>query len=238
MSSDDDIWGEMLDDPTAFGLNQKDFEAINQLSAKTIQRKTGLSRPEVNVVREAAASLASMSSSNLNTNPIVHSVARLPAPDQAAIGGMTIGQIAKAVDVTTNDARQIQEAARAPTGGKRPFYGRTESEIKKAIKKRSRKDRALSEIRKMQASEQLLLRRAPFIRLVREILNDVKITNHDYRVQGAALQGLQEAAEAFVVGYFEDAQMLSIHAKRITVMLPDWKLIGRLDPNIVGTTKY
>jgi histone H3 len=84
---------------------------------------------------------------------------------------------------------------------------------------------ALREIRKYQKSTDLLLRKAPFVRLVREIMGDIK---NDTRFQKSALLALQEASEAYLVGLFEDAQLCAIHSKRITLKDSDLKLAIRL----------
>ncbi|XP_037417043.1 histone H3.3-like [Triticum dicoccoides] len=60
---------------------------------------------------------------------------------------------------------------------------------------------ALREIRKYQKSTELLIRKLPFQRLVREIAQDFKT---DLRFQSHAVLALQEAAEAYLVGLFED----------------------------------
>ena len=67
---------------------------------------------------------------------------------------------------------------------------------------------ALREIRKYQKSTELLIRKLPFQRLVREIAQDFKT---DLRYQSSAVAALQEAAEACVIGLFEDTNL----AKRI-----------------------
>lgn len=59
-------------------------------------------------------------------------------------------------------------------------------------------ERPCREIRKYQRSTELLLRKAPFQRLVREITESVG-TENDKRWQVAAVSALQEAAEAFLV---------------------------------------
>ena len=56
---------------------------------------------------------------------------------------------------------------------------------------------ALREIRKYQKSTDLLIRKAPFQRLVREIAQDFKT---DLRFQSTAVLALQEASEAYLVG--------------------------------------
>ena len=78
---------------------------------------------------------------------------------------------------------------------------------------------ALKEIRKYQRSTDLLLRKLPFARLVRQVQQG--LAPHDFRWQAAALVALQEAAEAHLVGLFEDANLCAIHAKRVTIMVKD-----------------
>lgn len=46
--------------------------------------------------------------------------------------------------------------------------------------------------------------------------------------QSQALMALQEAAEAYLTGYFEDANQCALHAKRVTVMPKDFQLVQRL----------
>ena len=74
---------------------------------------------------------------------------------------------------------------------------------------------ALSEIRRYQKSTELLIRKLPFQRLVREIAQDFKT---DLRFQSSAVLALQEASEAYLVGLFEDTNLCAIHAKRVTIM--------------------
>ncbi|CAB9511300.1 Histone H3 [Seminavis robusta] len=84
---------------------------------------------------------------------------------------------------------------------------------------------ALREIRRYQRSTDLLIRRQPFQRLVREIAQDLK---SDLRFQGTALLALQEASEAYLIGVFEDSNLCAIHAKRVTVMTKDIQLAMRI----------
>lgn len=88
---------------------------------------------------------------------------------------------------------------------------------------------ALREIRKYQKSTELLIRKLPFQRLVREIAQDYKC---DLRFQSTALLALQEAAEAYMVGLMEDTQLCAIHAKRITIMPKDMQLARRIRGNL------
>ena len=84
---------------------------------------------------------------------------------------------------------------------------------------------ALREIRKYQKSYDLLIRKLPFQRLVREIANDFKT---DLRFQGSATSALQEAGESYLVGLFEDTNLVAIHAKRKTIQVKDIQLARRI----------
>jgi histone H3/H4 len=84
---------------------------------------------------------------------------------------------------------------------------------------------ALREIRKYQKTTNLLLRKLPFQRLVRELAWKFR---SDLRFQQAAILALQEACEAYLVGLFTDSNFLAIHAKRVTVMPKDMDLARRI----------
>ncbi|VDP78166.1 unnamed protein product [Echinostoma caproni] len=84
---------------------------------------------------------------------------------------------------------------------------------------------ALREIRRYQKSTELLIRKLPFQRLVREIAQDFKT---DLRFQSSAVSALQEASEAYLVGLFEDTNLCAIHAKRVTIMPKDIQLARRI----------
>merc|ERR1711981_917840 len=77
---------------------------------------------------------------------------------------------------------------------------------------------ALREIRRYQKSTELLIRKLPFRRLVREIAQDFKT---DLRFQSSAVMALQEASEAYLVGLFEATNLCAIHAKRVTIFPKD-----------------
>ena len=87
---------------------------------------------------------------------------------------------------------------------------------------------ALKEIRKYQSSTDLLLRKLPFARLVREIQQSFTRKDVNYRWQGTALLALQEAAEAHLVGLFEDCMLCAAHGKRVTIMPKDMQLARRI----------
>ncbi|CAI2378456.1 unnamed protein product [Moneuplotes crassus] len=84
---------------------------------------------------------------------------------------------------------------------------------------------ALREIRKFQKSTDLLIRKLPFQRLVREIATEYK---SDLRFQSQAVLALQEATEAYMVSLFEDTNLCAIHAKRVTIMPKDIHLARRI----------
>jgi len=92
---------------------------------------------------------------------------------------------------------------------------------------------ALREIRRYQKSTDLLIRKAPFQRLVREIMEKLnaesEVEGKPMRVQSTAILALQEApAEAYLIGLFEDTNLCAIHAKRVTIMPKDLRLARRI----------
>ncbi|XP_068105488.1 histone H3-like centromeric protein A [Hyperolius riggenbachi] len=87
--------------------------------------------------------------------------------------------------------------------------------------------RALMEIRKYQKSTDLLIRKAPFARLVKEVCMEYT-SGVPFLWQSMAIAALQEAAEAFLVRLFEDSYLCSIHAKRVTLYVQDLQLAQRI----------
>ena len=87
---------------------------------------------------------------------------------------------------------------------------------------------ALKQIRQYQKSTELLIRKLPFQRLVREIAGDSEVVRSPLcsrvRFQSAAVMALQEATEAYLVGLFEDSNLCAIHARRVTIMPKDVRL--------------
>jgi histone H3 len=138
------------------------------------------------------------------------------------------------VSPSANIHRPIEYSARKSTGGKAPRKQLATKAARKSapatggVKKPHRYRPgtvALREIRRYQKSTDLLIRKLPFQRLVREIAQDFK---SDLRFQGSAVLALQEAAEAYLVGLFEDTNLCSIHAKRVTIMPKDIQLARRI----------
>ena len=85
---------------------------------------------------------------------------------------------------------------------------------------------ALREIRRYQKTTELLIRKTPFQRLFRKILQDK--TKKVERCTGSSLLATQEAAEAYLVGLGEDTNLCAIHGKRVTIMPKDIQLARRI----------
>jgi histone H3 len=129
---------------------------------------------------------------------------------------------------------RTKQTARKQTGSKAPRKqlgnkaARKSAPVSSGLKKPHRYRPgtvALREIRKFQKSTELLIRKLPFQRLVREIATEFK---SDLRFQSQAVLALQEASEAYLVGLFEDTNLCAIHAKRVTIMPKDIQLARRI----------
>ena len=129
---------------------------------------------------------------------------------------------------------RTKQTARKSTGGKAPRKQLATKAARKSapatggVKKPHRfrpGTVALREIRRYQKSTELLLRKLPFQRLVREVASEYKA---DLRFQASAIAALQEATEAYMVSMFEDTNLCAIHGKRVTVMPKDMQLALRI----------
>lgn len=131
---------------------------------------------------------------------------------------------------------RTKQTARKATGGKAPRKQLMTKAARKSaplggVKKPHRfrpGTVALREIRRYQKSTDLLIRKLPFQRLVREIAMDFAPAGQHMRFQSTAILALQEAAEAYLVGLFEDTNLCAIHAKRVTIMPKDMQLARRI----------
>nr|WMB80966.1 histone H3 [Myxobolus bejeranoi] len=88
------------------------------------------------------------------------------------------------------------------------------------------KNRVFKEIQFYQKSTQTLIPNAPFARLIKEIARDLGYL--DKRFNLCALLALHEASEAFLVRLFEHTNLCAIHAKRVTIMKQDMKLVEKI----------
>ncbi|KAE8637160.1 hypothetical protein Csa_014670 [Cucumis sativus] len=119
---------------------------------------------------------------------------------------------------------RTKQTARKSTGGKAPRKQLATKAARKSapttggVKKPHRYRPgtvALREIRKYQKSTELFDQ-------------EVALPETDLRFQSHAVLALQEAAEAYLVGLFEDTNLCAIHAKRVTIMPKDIQLARRI----------
>ena len=125
------------------------------------------------------------------------------------------------------EKRKKAAARKAKKGGQQAPKG--------GIKKRYRYQPgtvALKQIRQYQKTTELLIRKLPFQRLVREIARDSEVIKSPLcgkvRFQSAEIMSLQEASEAYLVGLFEDSNLCALHAKQVTIMPKDIQLARRI----------
>jgi histone H3 len=128
---------------------------------------------------------------------------------------------------------RTKNTARRATGGKPPRSNLATKAARKTYSGGVKKPHryrpgtvALREIRKYQKNTDLLIRKLPFQRVVREICQYT--LKKDPKFQSTAMLALQEAAEAYLVGIFEDTNLCAIHAKRVTIMPKDIQLARRI----------
>ena len=160
-----------------------------------------------------------------------------PLAGAAVLSEMDISSGQSSLGISCNPTTEMartKQTARKTTGGKAPRKNLASKAARKSapatggVKKPHRYRPgtvALRDIRKYQKSTELLLRKLPFQRLVREIAQDFKT---DLRFQSSAVMALQEASEAYIVGLFEDTNLCAIHAKRVTIMPRDIQLARRI----------
>ncbi|KAH7723552.1 Histone core [Aphelenchoides avenae] len=142
---------------------------------------------------------------------------------------------------------KVPTAKKTPYGTVVPMGVKAPRVVKKApppkpMPKRKRHHKkgalALKEIRKYQASTNLLIPRRPFMRVVRKVAE--KFAKPDLRFQELALLALQEASEAYLTYLFEDSNTVALHAHRVTIMPNDIALVRRIRGekfNYTGTHK-
>ena len=137
---------------------------------------------------------------------------------------------------------RTKQTARKSTGGKAPRFqlstkaARRSAPASGGIKKPHRYRPgtvALREIRRYQKSTDLLIRKLPFQRLAREVLQDLNKPGYSPRFsadhfQATSLLAIQESVEAFSVRMIEDINLCAIHARRVTNMPKDMQLALRI----------
>ena len=114
-----------------------------------------------------------------------------------------------------------------PTGRSRPRVNK--SKLKKPRRYRSGTV-ALREIIRYQKSTELLIRKIPFQRLLREVSQEVcqDLKMDPVRYQSTAILALQEAAEDFLVRMFSQVNDIAICGKLVTIQDKHVQLWRRL----------
>ena len=150
---------------------------------------------------------------------------------------------AMGIDVQERRVPSKPTTKKLPNGGKQPHQHILHKTLKwksttGGIKKPHRYHPgllALCEIHRYQQSTKSLIRRTPFNKLIKEISQEYRICPEgpgtpsvQVRFQSTALAALQEATENFLIGLFEDVNLLAVHAKGVTVMPHDIRLDLRI----------
>jgi len=113
----------------------------------------------------------------------------------------------------TGSERRSKRLASGASGGTPGEAGRWKAGMK-----------ALREVRQYQETTELLIAKVRFQRLVRDLCKKIA----PVRFETQALLALQEAAEGYLTGLFEDTGLLAIHGKRVTIMPRDIRMAKRL----------
>ncbi|XP_035852282.1 histone H3-like centromeric protein CSE4 [Sander lucioperca] len=204
------------------GISSKAMGIMNSFVSDIFERIAG-----------EASRLAHYNKRSTITSREIQTAVRLLLPGELAKHAVSEGT--KAVTkYTSSKMARTKQTARKSTGGKAPRKQLATKAARKSapatggVKKPHRYRPgtvALREIRRYQKSTELLIRKLPFQRLVREIAQDFKT---DLRFQSSAVMALQESSEAYLVGLFEDTNLCAIHAKRVTIMPKDIQLARRI----------
>lgn len=148
---------------------------------------------------------------------------------------------------TKNLATKSHTAGKSTVGGKAPRSGIATLAAaaapvvgRKTVKPREDKTKkrhryrpgtvALREIRKFQKSTCLLIPKARFQRLVRQICSDIR---PEFQWKREAIAALQSASEDYIVGLFEDGYLCAIHAGRVTLLFKDIQLARRIRGEVI-----
>ena len=138
-----------------------------------------------------------------------------------------LAQIAVQAGPSTSGKEEPVRRKLQPTvGGKAPQKEFLQAGKVKKTRKYCPGTVALGEIWHFQKSTGLLIWKLPFSQLVHEIA--LEVGRYDLHFQGSAIICLQEAAESYIVGLMEDANLCTIHAKRVTIMPKDIQLAHRI----------
>ena len=112
---------------------------------------------------------------------------------------------------------------------KREEKSKQEKEQKNKDKKMKRGLKALKEIKKYQSGMKLLIKRLPFQRVVKEI---VQKTREDLQLQSTAMMALQEAGETFLISLLEQSNLCTLHTRRGMIIPKDIQLARRIKGDV------
>lgn len=150
-------------------------------------------------------------------------VAVAAAPASGTVGQDTPGSVA-AADGGTVQA-PVGTAAGTRGRAQRPAATGTSADLPPPCRRYRPRTAVLREIRPFPRRSNLLIRRLPFQRLVREVAADVQ---ENLRLDPIAVDTLQHAVEDYMVQIFKDSVLCATHAKRVTVTLKDLRLAMRI----------
>jgi histone H3/H4 len=133
---------------------------------------------------------------------------------------------------------QAAPARRRRVSGESPLPRASKSSRRQPEERKKRRfrpgTRVLQEIRKLQQTTHTLVPRVHFSRIVRDVAHSL-VGGTDYRWASEALEAMQTAAEAYLVGLFEDANLCAMHAKRVTIQVKDILLAQRIRGDDFGS---
>jgi len=146
---------------------------------------------------------------------------RKNAPKPKENAGYAARTSQSVTDNTGTKTRSQSPLKQRPTTSKGANSGDVRSKLNKA-KKRSQTT-ALQEMKTLQKTTALLIPKAPFVRLVKTLVQER--AGQQFRLTETAVEALRESAESFLVSMFEDSYLMSLHAKRVTLMPRDINLL-------------
>jgi len=166
---------------------------------------------------------------------VAHYTAKAQAAEAAQAGdAMDVAKPEKATKKPKGGKQKSATPKKTVTAAKKMPRAHATKRVKKVVKeggiKKPHRWRpgtvALREIRKFQKSSDLLIRKLPFSRLVREIAQEC--AREGLRFQASAVLALQEASETYLTNLFEDTNLCAIHCKRVTILPKDMQLARRI----------
>ena len=88
--------------------------------------------------------------------------------------------------------------------------------------------KAVREIKTYQNSTELLIRKLPFQRCLKDVVASLNTNKYDLRIQAEAVYAAQEATEAYIVRLIEDGQLAACHRQRVTLHPDDMNFARRM----------